>query len=174
MEGINEIEGKRTFHFARELVPAPAIERRKRLNHSNFLITINTNSVFRNDPESEALLSAFEPVIKHLTELPLDQLITIIEPNTPMNKDSIKTYLIDAKPETGPTDNKLHAHILVSVQHWTKVRLQFDFIKKYIQDSLGDKAPYVYYKPYYRSTDNNIDTILQNYVHKGVVPANNP
>ena len=89
-----------------------------------------------------------------------------------MDPTTIKTYLVDAKPEVGPKDSKLHAHILVSVSHWTKVRLQFENIKALIRERLGDKAPYVYYKLYQKSTDNNIDFILQNYVSKTTIISN--
>ena len=127
---------------------------------SNFLITVNTNKRHQNkDPEFRAQEKKLRETMDTLLEdANLRRLIVIDGPGDSYDK-SIATINIDGMTEIAPTTSTLHIHVLVSIHHRTKLKLDYEALKRDICAALG---PCYVYNRVYSSAETNV----RDYVYK--------
>lgn len=101
---------------------------------SNFLLTINTN-------EAESDIDKQEEFIETVNELFTDENNqTKLIKYTKDGDDSKYITKIEVEvgePELSPKYQRLHVHVLYSIEHYTGVRLDRDFIEKHLKEKLN-------------------------------------
>lgn len=139
--------------------------KKPRLHHSNYYITINTNQRFLGtEEEYEPFIEKFQNTIDKvlMSDSGLRQIIKFKD-----NEASFTTQFIDSiNPEgvveKSPNNNTIHAHILLKINHRTLITLDYDKIKKEIQEDMGLKNVYLHVKLYRNPTDQLEDYLKKN------------
>jgi len=108
---------------------------------SNFLLTVNTNQQYRNDNNLQNDIDVFEDTIKDLLNN-IDQYVNLPEGDV-WNDETITDVNIDYAIELGTKINSLHAHIILSFEHKTSVKLSYPKIKEKFKKDLGLNNIYI-------------------------------
>ena len=141
----------------------PNAQQKKRKKHwSNFFITINTNKSFQDSttPEFKKLDKKFREVFDTLTdEQNLRKIIVFKEAGKTFD-DITDDITIDCMPERGPERGFLHLHALICIHHDSLIRLDYDFIKKHVNEGMGLNC-YFHCKAFSKADFN-----IQNYIKK--------
>jgi len=120
---------------------ANSITKNRRLRSSNFYITINSNKhvvlVDQLTPEEEAYFQQFDAAWKRYFDQSPDVWIKflMLGDNT---KNSVKSIdsLACAKLQLS-RQSMIHAHMLIKIKHYTKVHLDVDKLRAYMESAMG-------------------------------------
>ena len=130
-------------------------EPKKRLIHSNFLLTINTQQRYaQDDPHLNDDAEFFENTIQEMLNS-VEHYIKLPEGDS-WNNDTIKNVDIDYTVERGTKHGQLHCHILLKFDHSTKVQLDYAKIREKILKDTGLKNIYMYNRLVRNSGSQNI------------------
>jgi hypothetical protein len=128
---------------------------------TNFLLTINLNKSYKNDdPHFANDVQIFDELMNDILSN-IDQYINL--PNTDSwNDDLIKSVNVDYVIEKGLQKRNLHTHCLISIEHFTNIKLDYSKIKNKIKDELG--LPNIYINN--RLIKNNGNQNVLEYIDK--------
>jgi hypothetical protein len=130
---------------------------------TNFLVTINLNQTYKaDDPNLENDLTMFDEVIQDILNN-LDQYITLPDGHT-WNDDLIKSVNADYVIERGLQQGFLHTHILISAEHFTNIKLNYQKIKNKFKEELGLKNLYLNNRIIKNNGNVNVLEYLDKYV----------
>lgn len=105
--------------------------------YSNWLLTINSNQSYKeDDPHRESDAEIMEEAVVDILNN-IKSYIRIEDENGSWSSTSINSVEVDYGVEYGPKQRRLHCHIFVRVKHNTKVKLDYQGIKKAYCDALG-------------------------------------
>jgi len=118
-----------------------SVARGRRLRVSNFYITINSNKpvvlVNQLTPEEEAYFSCFNTTWKSYFDQSADVWLKFLVPGD-NSKNSIKS--IDSLAQVKLQSSKrlmIHAHMLIEIKHYTKIHLDTDKLRAYMEATMG-------------------------------------
>lgn len=138
----------------------------RRLRHSNFYITLNTNKCFsdRKSPEllkmSEKLTQALEST---LGESELPSYVQFRDPEHRWSKQWVKSVRSQSVIEVGGKKHCLHSHSLVCIAHYSNVHLKLPELKACFKNALDLENLYLNVQVYRSAHDN-----LERYLNKKV------
>jgi hypothetical protein len=103
---------------------------------TNFLLTMNLNQSYKpDDPNLQNDIEIFDGVIQDILNN-LDQYINLPD-GTQWNDDIIKDVKCDYVIERGLKFGFLHTHIMISIEHFTNVKLDYAKVKDKVKNELG-------------------------------------
>jgi len=120
---------------------------RRKLVRSNFLVTVNTNKQFTgNEDTYDQVKTRFASALDQVFGQNVAELIRLTdkaaERGDLKNGKFIKSIEIQKCIEIAPKTNKLHAHILIAIGHYTLLRYDNPIAVKKLMEILSD-----WYKP---------------------------
>lgn len=138
----------------------------KRLNHSNWFLTINTNKQFKDpdNPEMLAFVNKFYEVMGKIFEgNNVKKYIKIKEDGVKFTPDKFREIDVQYTVERGSNNGQIHAHVLVAVSHRTQITLDFTAIKEKVKEEM--ELPNIYFlSKLFRNASHN----LEDYINKDV------
>jgi len=120
---------------------ANSITKNQRLRSSNFYITINSNKrvvlVNQLTPEEEAYFQRFDVAWKRYFDQCPDVWLKFLMPGD-NTKNSIKSIDSLACAELQLSRRSMiHAHMLIEIKHYTKVHLDINKLRAYMESVMG-------------------------------------
>jgi len=120
---------------------ANSITKNQRLRSSNFYITINSNKhvvlVDQLTPEEEAYFQRFDAAWKRYFDQSPDVWLKFLMPGD-NTENSIKSIDSLAPAELQSSRRSMiHAHMLIEIKHYTKVHLDIDKLRAYMESAMG-------------------------------------
>jgi len=120
---------------------ANSITKNRRLRSSNFYITINSNKrvvlVDQLTPEDEAYFQQFDAAWKRYFNQSPDVWLKFLMPGD-NTKNSVKSIDSLAHAELQSSrQSMIHAHMLIEIKHYTKVHLDVDKLRAYMESAMG-------------------------------------
>ena len=139
-------------------------EKKEVSKKTNFLLTINLNQAYKdpNDPNFQNDVEVFDSVINNVLNN-LDQYINLPSGHI-WNDDLIKDVNVDYVIEKGTLKHNLHTHILISVEHFTNIKLDYAKIKNKIKEELGLPNFYIHNRIIKNNGNVNVLEYLDKYV----------
>jgi len=135
-----------------------------RLRHSNFFITINPNQRFtdENDEKFKEFKKKFENVINNIFTWKnlLNNYLIIKDDNFNEERD-IRSYKIVYSIELGAQCNCLHAHLIIAIDHYTKLQLDFNQIRETFIKELNLSNIHLYTRIF-----TDVFKSIQDYINK--------
>jgi len=154
--------------------PSEQLKKNKRqykttLKHSNFFLTINTNQRFRirderDVQEVQEFANRFKDTLTHIFDN-IQQYLKVPE-DSEWNRKYFENINVESAVERSPDTDTVHAHILIKVDHRTKVQLDYDAIKNYILEQMGLPNIHLFNRVYF-----DTHATLEDYIFKN---RNNP
>lgn len=118
------------------------VEKNQKTKSSNFFLTINTNQQYGKDAENlQNDLDVFEDSVKEVLNN-IDQYITL-PAGVLFNEETIKDVDVEYVIEVGGKKHQIHTHIIIRIDHYTNVQLDYNSIKQKIKNDLGLDNLYV-------------------------------
>jgi len=120
---------------------ANSITKNQRLRSSNFYITINSNKrvvlVNQLTPEEEAYFQQFDTTWRRYFNQSPDVWLKFLMPGD-NTKNSVKSIHSLACAELQLSRwSMIHAHMLIEIKHYTKVHLDVDKLRAYMESAMG-------------------------------------
>jgi len=120
---------------------ANSITKNRRLRSSNFYITINSNKcvvlVDQLTPEEEAYFQQFDAAWKRYFDQSPDVWLKFLMPGD-NTKNSIKSIDSLARAELQLSRRwMIHTHMLIEIKHYTKVHLDVNKLRAYMESAMG-------------------------------------
>jgi len=120
---------------------ANSITKNRRLRSSNFYITINSNKhvvlVDQLTPEEEAYFQRFDAAWKRYFDQSPDVWLKFLMPGD-NTKNSIKSIDSLARAELQSSRRSMiHTHKLIEIKHYTKVHLDVNKLRAYMESVMG-------------------------------------
>jgi len=118
-----------------------SITKNQRLRSSNFYITINSNKrivlVDQLTPEEEAYFQRFDAAWKRYFDQNPDVWLKFLMPGD-NTENSIKSidFLAHAELQSSRR-SMIHAHMLIEIKHYTKIHLDVDKLRAYMESAMG-------------------------------------
>lgn len=140
---------------------------RRKLRHSNFHLTINTNK--RYNPESHQLqeeCAKLQAAVSALVEPEVLRDMILIKEEGAVFDSIVKEVRTKGGVERGPEKNQVHCHLMVCIAHYTRVQLDIPAIRSFICEQTGLGNVYVHVRVHRSSED--AETILRGYLSKNV------
>jgi len=118
-----------------------SITKNRRLRSSNFYITINSNKrivlVNKLTPEEEAYFQRVVAAWKRYFDQNPDVWLKFLMPGD-NTKNSIKSIDSLARAELQSSRRlMIHAHMLIEIKHYTKIHLDVDKLRAYMESAMG-------------------------------------
>ena len=138
----------------------------RKLRHSNFYITANTNKTFpdREDPELDRMIGIFTTALEELLEsASLPRFMRFQDPTHSWSAEYIKRVCPESVVEVGNKKNCLHSHSLVCIAHYSNIQLDISGLREALKEALGLDLLYLHLQLYRNAHDN-----LQTYLDKNV------
>lgn len=163
-------EVKETEVVANVDVPTKAIGKeaaeklgRKRLRHSNFYVTLNTNQRFQAGQEGlvEFVQRLRQVASEVFSRTSIGDYMQLKKEGHKFTKEFVKSVEIDRVVERGAKNDTIHLHCLVKVAHWSSVSLDYAKIRAKFINDLGLPGLYLKIKLYHNANDS-----LTNYLYK--------
>jgi hypothetical protein len=115
----------------------------KRISHSNFIFTVNTNQRYGPYEEgleefSEQLRACMEDIFCNLHDY-----VIILEPDHKWSTKYIKKGDCDSVVERSENNDTVHAHVFVGLSHYTKVKLNIQALRNKICEDMNLKDIYM-------------------------------
>ena len=135
------------------------------ISFSGFFLTINTNTAVasRNDP----LLKVFQQCIGKLVHN-MWKFVNVLDGASLNDENTFPENLkIQPSIEVGASNHRLHAHIIVTLNHRSKVHLDLDKIRTYLNKCLGAHGVQrcrVDVKTFKKKKDEDYESILRKYI----------
>jgi len=120
---------------------ANSITKNQRLRSSNFYITINSNKhvvlVDQLTLEEDTYFQQFDAAWKRYFDQSPDVWLKFLMPGD-NTKNSFKSidFLAHAELQLSRR-SMIHAHMLIEIKHYTKVHLDFDKLRAYMESAMG-------------------------------------
>jgi len=120
---------------------ANSITKNRRLRSSNFYLTINSNKrvvlVDQLTPEEEAYFQRFDAAWRRYFDQSPDVWLKFLMPGD-NTKNSVKSIdsLAHAKLQLS-RQLMIHAHMLIKIKHYTKLHLDVDKLRAYMESAMG-------------------------------------
>ena len=138
---------------------------RKRLNHSNFFVTLNTNQKWNGNEEGfemyvQKFRNAIDKIFGHQNIekfVKWKSNITNYGEKVAWNNKTIKKIEIQKAIEN--SDSGLHAHILIGIAHYSKLHLDYNSISSSLAHEMGLEKIYHYTRVFHDSKANLLDYI---------------
>lgn len=130
---------------------------------SAFLLTINTQQRYK--PDDKMLdndIDVFSESVNSLLNS-IDQFI-VLKQGDVWDDKTIKDVNIDFTIERSLKSNCLHVHILINIEHFSTVKLNYSAIKTKIQDDLGLPNIYLNNRVIKNAGNQNIMEYLNKFV----------
>ena len=147
------------------------IKEGRKLEHSNFFITINTQKKIDSLDDPEGFQERFENVLRDLfqNETYQDELIVFKNPDdAPHMEELITDIFTSGRMEIGGIQRKLHGHILYEIHHYSRLHLSFDFIKDFVKAEMGiEEDIHLYIKLVHNHRKMSETERVQMYSEKG-------
>jgi len=120
---------------------ANSITKNRRLRSSNFYIMINSNKrvvlVDQLTPKEEAYFQRFDAAWKRYFDQNPDVWLKFLMPGD-NTKNSIKSIDSLARAELQSSRRlMIHAHMLIEIKHYTKIHLDVDKLRAYMESAMG-------------------------------------
>lgn len=167
-------------------INADEAQERKRTRWSNFWIMINSNQAGQNVVERSHLVKTMRRVIDEVfgVKATMVKYIRVIDDSgeditgREGRKDEIakiESVTSEAVVEVGPTVHRVHAHILLMIQHKTRVQLDVGVLRDLLREKSEEDGRYLFPNPIVRLKyikENPLNAI-RNYQrgYKGRLPA---
>lgn len=144
--------------------------KKKRLTHSNWLVTVNTNKSVMSEQDTFTLddgETVTYPELKQRLSKAVDQILGTPEGLRDIivykegSVDDIELVELDAALEIGSKYHKLHCHASLGFSHRANIQLDYDLLKVRFQQALGLQGISVNTK-FYRNTHMTV----RDYIHK--------
>lgn len=133
----------------------------KKLAHSNFLLTINTQRVYdEGTPQLTEDRALFEKIIEKFLHN-IENYLKIKEDGVSFSKKYFEDIRADYVVELGTKQRRLHTHIMLMIAHRTKIHLDENAIREYFKKELNVDSLYYNRKVFYSSEQN-----IQDYLKK--------
>jgi len=129
----------------------------EKIKASNFFITYNTNRL-ANEVDPKKLEQVLNTILS--SELIRKAIYYVDDDGFETNKDfydQIESANVESVVEIASKTGYVHAHILISFKHRTKLRLDYALLKKLINDAMAEhRMEFVYYhtKLFWDATPN--------------------
>ena len=156
-------------HVADELKDEPTVggkalrERKQRLKHSNFYITINTNKRFQEAQEGlREFVTRFKATLAGIFDNIVNYIV-INEQGVEWDTKYICGVNNEYTIERGGKNETIHCHALVRITHRTSVSLDYKKLRTKVQEDMDLPSIHLHIKLYRSAHD-----ALQNYLHKDV------
>jgi hypothetical protein len=129
-----------------------------KLNHSQFLITIQTNKDYNSCPEN--FIDKFRSVIKEVfyTDQGFVNIMSDLNNKDGINPKTIESIELTYTIEKGDLQNRVHSHIFYNITHRTKLKVDKVALTKEINEKLGITNCYIHIDivPYRKNDEANI------------------
>lgn len=129
--------------------------KRKKLAHSNFFITINTNKSFQTQDEAQPMTSKLEQVLDKVLAKVADYIIIEEPGKESIEPGMIKAINIDGVAEIGPRSFQPHAHVMIAISHYTKLKLDYKQLKEDVKTEMGIEEDIYFFSKLYRDAKAN-------------------
>jgi len=143
---------------------------KKRLRHSRWFITFNTNIRFddREDPELPKVIAQLQTRVKELgLSKNLKPLMVFSDPTHEFTTQYIKKIAkICGSVEVGPKSHCVHTHIQLIVSHWSCIHLDYTLVKQFFKDVFPNGHGFIRVYPN--------DSDVKEYIRKHVKEDNDP
>jgi len=134
----------------------------KRLRHSNWYLTLNTNQEVNEEQIAERS-QQFKKALEVLFSPEEIQKFLYSPLGDPIDETTIKKIDTESAIEVGSKNKYLHCHCLFAVSHYTRLRLKYDVIRERFQSLMElPFPPYFYSKCYFDSKANLVEYIRKN------------
>lgn len=145
-------------------------KKRKVLRHSNYFITINTNKGFILQSDAEPLTRELKTVIDRMMVNVLDYISCeeLDASGQPLQLDDtlIKGIKIQAVAEIGEKSYQPHAHIMIAISHYTKVKVDYAKLKNDVKEGLGIQEDIYFNSKLYRDANAEIADYMAKTIRK--------
>lgn len=136
----------------------------RKLKSSQFLLTINTNQSYLNDPNIEGDTQYFDETLQRMFNNPLSYL-TIKNEGETWTKQYVQDSDVQYAIELGGKYKKLHAHCIIKIKHYTSIQIDAAKIRRYIEQEMGLPSIHVNFKLLRGNREEiNIENYLAKYV----------
>lgn len=144
LSGVEVTAVKRPIVFTDDTQAAAASatfkgKTKKRIAHSNYFITVSTNEQFTEFQEEQFVKRAKElEAIYNDVMTHIDKYIVFKEPNTSdtFSPEYFQRIEHDVAFERGKTTGYLHFHALLQISHWSKIKVDFELMRKDLSEGL--------------------------------------
>jgi hypothetical protein len=134
----------------------------RKVNKTCILITINTNQRYgEGDRSRENDEKALEQVTTRFLRN-LKSYVKVLEPNAAWDTNHVFKVNCQYAVEVGQKKGRLHTHVLVQIDHNTRIHLDYRKVKEHYQNQLG--LPTVYFNA--KLVRPRGESWLENYVQK--------
>lgn len=115
----------------------------KRVKNSNFVFTINTN--IRMDRDDDDLPLFCKKLKRSCDKMfnSLEDIVLFLEPEHSWSLKHVKKAECQAFIERGEQYDQVHAHCIIAIQHYSKIRLNRILMKELMCQELGVKNIYL-------------------------------
>lgn len=140
--------------------------KKRQTKNSNIALMINTNiPIGEFDEDLYPFANRLNQSIKEIGNN-IEDYIMILEPDHDLSY--IKSVQFLSSVERAPTTDKIHAHILVCIKHYTRVRLNTFAMREKIMNDLELKGLYISHPVVMRNSAERDIARWRNYILKGV------
>ena len=130
------------FHETKEAAEKTR-EMKRRIRHSNYFILVNTNKRYQKGKRAEAAANDMKAALAEVfNKSQIPNYIHINKkkaPNDEFNPQLFKQIQVQGTVELGPTTQCIHAHVLLTISHYTCMKLDYEAIQDNLKKQLGDE-----------------------------------
>lgn len=141
----------------------------RRIKFSGFFITVNTNKKFDranddldkwDEKFQKAICKLFSSIDNYKNILQINKNKNKKYINDTFSKDYIKSIkLNDWSTEIGPNEHRLHAHIVLSIRHFTLIHINVGFVTEFFKKILELPGLYINVRTFTNAKMSLIDYI---------------
>jgi len=146
--------------------------KRKHVQHSNVLLTINTNQrVDIKSSEYPIMKQKFKEILNEIFNRNFKRYISFkrgAPTGSNFKKQWFKSIKLEFATEVGPKTKCLHAHILIKIAHYTLIKIDMEKIREDLDKLMKEKlniSSYHFHFDYTKRANDNIDNIRK-YIYK--------
>ena len=116
-------------------------ENKRRIRHSNYFILVNSNKRYPKGKRAEAAANDMRIALAEV--FGKDKIPSYIHinkkkaPNDEYGPHLFKDIKVEGTVELGPTTHCIHAHILLTITHYTCMKLDYEAIEANLRKQLG-------------------------------------
>jgi hypothetical protein len=138
---------------------------KRKLKSSRLQLTSNTNQSNKdNDPNLEGDTQYFDQTLRRMFAAPISNYLSIKNPGESWTKEYVADSDVQFSIERGGKYNKLHAHCIIKIKHYTSLMLDRKKIQQFIAQEMGLPSVHINYRLLKGSDEINIENYLQKYV----------
>lgn len=158
--------------------PKTLKEQGKKLAHSNWLFTFNTNCQWNgddNDKQRKLFLGLAEGMKKAFSQQNIASAITLKSAQKKAGHEVNANWIASIrvtppKVEVGGDRAQIHGHVGVFIDHYTRIQLDYTKLKHVVRDEVraatGEPKRRIYFNAKVLKSDAQITSTIINYVDK--------